>query len=349
MGYFHAVSTLRFDVILDDLPGFRADAVLGDSVFGVLIEPRDLRRLRASLMDIARVTAANPTRRGILVLDGPQISEPRLAEEWAGARAVIRPEVFKRLAMVVHHEGKPPRADESLTAEERDQIATAVEHERGHAVRKIGGRSEAFFDILRPLLIGWFRRSGPLTSKELSAQTGFSYPTISNALRELEPYLLRAFPKDAWFRLVAQAEIVRFTQAFTDPSMRPRSPEVLLQRFRELKRSDIAVGGVLGARHYLPGLDLVGTPRLDLVVHSMRPGGSHEFLRKLDPALKPAKRGEPARVFVHTLCRPVTFFQESGDGIVWADEVECLLDLHEARLESQALEFLERLAPKSNP
>jgi hypothetical protein len=149
--------------------------------------------------------------------------------------------------------------------------------------------------------------------------------------------------------LVAQAEIVRFTQAFTDPSMRPRSPEVLLQRLRELKRSDIAVGGVLGARHYLPGLDLVGTPRLDLVVHTLRPEGSHEFLRKLDPALKPAKRGEPARVFVHTLCRPVTLFQESGDGVVWADEVECLLDLHEARLESQALEFLERLAPKSNP
>ena len=356
MWQIHAVSTLRFDVMLEDPPGFRAGAVLGDSFFEVLLEPRDLRRLRASLMDVARVTAANPTRRGILVLDRPQISAPRLADEWAGARVVIRPEVFKRLAMVVYHEGKPPQADESLTPGERDQIAAIVKHERGQEVRKVGGRSEAFFDILRPLLVAWFRRSGPLTSKELSAQTGFSYPTISSALRELEPYLLRhsdrrvelrAFPKDAWFRLVAQAKIVRFTQAYADPSMRPRSPEVLLQRLRELNRSDIAVGGVLGARHYLPGLDLVGTPRLDLVVHTLRPGGSHEFLRKLDPALKPAKRGEPARVFVHSLCRPVTFFQESGDGIVWADEVECLLDLHEARLESQALEFLERLTPKS--
>ena len=352
------MNTLRFGVLLDDLPGFRADAVLGDSIFEVLTEPRDLRRLRASLMDVARVTAGRPERRGILVLDGPQISEPRLTDEWAGARAVIRPEVFRRLALVVHREGEPPQADESLTPDERDHIAAIVEHERGQTVRKMGGRSEAFFDILRPLLIGWIRRSGPLTSKELSEQTGFSYPTLSNALRELEPYLvrhsdrrveLRAFPKDAWFRLVAQAEIVRFTQAYADPSMRPRSPEVLLQRLRELKRSDIAVGGVLGARHYLPGLDLVGTPRLDLVVPAMRPDGSHDFLRKLDPALKPAKRGEPARVFVHTLCRPVTFFQRGDDGIVWADEVECLLDLHEARLESQALEFLERLAPKSSP
>jgi hypothetical protein len=45
----------------------------------------------------------------------------------------------------------------------------------------------------------------------------------------------------------------------------------------------------------------------------------------------------------------VTFFQKSDDGMVWADEVECLLDLHEARLESQALEFLELLTPQSKP
>jgi len=350
------VSALRFDVLLDDQPGFRADAVLGDSIFEVLLEPRDLRRLRASLLDIARFSAGQPGRRGILVLADPHISEPRLSDEWAGARAVIRHEVFKRLAMVVYHEGKPPQMNGSLTPEERDHITAVVEHERSHAVRRIGGRSEAFFDILRPLLVAWFRRSGPLATKKLSEQSGFSYPTISNALRELDPYLvrhsdrrveLRAFPKDAWFRLVAQVENVRSTTAFADPSMRPRSPEILLQRLEELNRSDIAVGGVLGARHYLPALDLVGTPRLDLVVHNPRPEGSHEFLRKLDPALKPAQRGEPARVFVHSLCRPVSFFQQGDDGMIWADEVECLLDLHEARLESQALEFLERLTPKS--
>lgn len=161
------MSTLRFDVSLDDPPGFRADAVLGDSIFEVLLEPRDLRRLRASHMDVARLTAGNSKRRGILVLADPQISERRLFDEWTGARAVIRPEVFKRLAMFVYREGKPPQADETLKPEERDHIAAVVEHERGLSVHKVGGRSEAFFDILRPLLIAWFRRSGPLTSKEL--------------------------------------------------------------------------------------------------------------------------------------------------------------------------------------
>ena len=53
------MSALRFDVLLEDQPGFRADAVLGDSIFEVLLEPRDLRRLRASLMDVARLAAGN--------------------------------------------------------------------------------------------------------------------------------------------------------------------------------------------------------------------------------------------------------------------------------------------------
>ena len=72
-------------------------------------------------------------------------------------------------------------------------------------------------------------------------------------------------------------------------------------------------------------------------------GDVAKILRQLDPALKPAKRGELSRVAIHTLYRPMSFFQEDAAASLWADEVECLLDLHEARLESQAAEFLERL------
>ena len=134
-----------------------------------------------------------------------------------------------------------------------------------------------------------------------------------------------------------------------DPSGRPRPPEVLVDRLRDLGRNDIAVSGVLGARRYLPGLDLVGSPRLDLVVQARRFGGPPTFLRRLDPALKPAGRGEPCQVVVHTLFRPDPFFSHPENGIRWADEVECLLDLHEMRLESQALEFVERLTPTPKP
>ena len=59
-----------------------------------------------------------------------------------------------------------------------------------------------------------------------------------------------------------------------------------------------------------------------------------------------AESGEPCQVVVHTLFRTESFFSTVENGVRWADEVECLLDLHEARLESQALEFLTRLSPK---
>lgn len=352
------MSNLHFGPRLDDLPGFRPDAALGDTVFEVLVDPRDLRRLRASLMELGRISSTNTGRRAVLILDEPQISDERLHEEWQGTQTLFRPEILDRITLVIRREDNPVQVIGSLSDEEQDSIEEVVDHERQHSFRPMRRPAEAFFDILRVLLVHWFRQSGPLTSKELAEQTGFTYPTIANALERLEPHLtrhsdrrveLRSFPKDAWFKLVAQAEKVRASKGYTDRSGRPRSPEVLLKRLRELGREDIAVAGVLGARHYLPGLDLVGTPRLDLVINARRFAGPPNFLRRLDPALKPAERGEPCQVVVHTLFRPEPIFSLPEDGIRWADEVECLLDLHEARLETQALEFLDRLSPKSKP
>lgn len=350
------MDTLRFGVLLEDLPGFEADAVLGNSIFEVLVGPRDMRRLRASLVDVARGLGGLRERRGILVLDEPQVRESRLREEWASIQSIFRPEILHRLAVVIHREGVPDQVFGQLDSQEQESIPAIIEHARRHELRPVRRPSEAFFDILRLLLVHWFRKSGPLTSKDLCAQSGFSYPTVAAALAKLDPVLirhsdrrieLRSFPRDAWFKLVAQAEKVRTSQGYADRSGRPRPPEALVDRLRELGRDDIAVAGVLGARHYLPGLDLIGTPRLDLVVHCGKARAPNDFLRRLDPALKPVEQGEPPQVVVHTLYRPEAFFTRSGKGGVWADEVECLLDLHEMRLEAQALEFVERLTPKS--
>jgi hypothetical protein len=342
---------------LEGLPGFRADALIGHTVFEVLADPRDLRRVRSAIMELAKSLTGESRFRGVLILDEPQIGDERLREEWLGIESLFRPEVMERITLVVRRENFPELVMGSLTAMERNSIAPVIERARERSTRLIRRPSEAFFEILRVLLVHWFRKSGPMTSKELAEETGFSYPTIANALERLEPTLhrhsdrrieLSAFPKEAWFKLVAQADKARSSQGFMDPSGRPRSPEVLLDRLRELDRDDIAVAGIPGARHYLPGLDLTGTPRLGLVVHARPSGGPPTFLRRLDPALKPAGRGEPCQVVVHTLFRPESFFSTPENGIRWADEVECLLDLHEMRLESQALEFVERLSPKPN-
>lgn len=350
------MNTLRFDVPFDDPPGFKADAVLGETVFAVLVEPKDLRRFRASLLEIAHNAGAHPARRGILVLDGPRITEDRLIGEWQGLRKVFQPEILRRLTMVIHREGTPDRISGELSSEDRESINAVVQHARLHSLKGVRRRPEIFFDILRILINQWIRRAGPLTSGLLAEMAACTYPTIASALETLKKYLIRhsdrrvelkAFPKDEWFRLVANADKVRQTLRFADRSGQPRSIESLLARLQKLRPEGVSVAGVPGARRLDPSLDLVGIPRLDLTVHCRTKNLDTGFLRQLDPGLKPARHDEPSRVVIHTLRQARVFFETDAEGVLWADPVECLLDLHEMRLESQASEFLKFLFPKT--
>lgn len=358
------MSELKYEVSMGNLPGFRADAVLGDSVFTVLADARELRRLRSSLIEMGRF--ADLGKHSILILDEPQISHDRLSAEWAGIQCLFQSRILERLTLCVRRENdRIETLGCKLSKEEEGAIDEVSAYARQLSLRPSRRPTEASFDILRVLLVHWLRKNGPLTSKDLSLETGFSYPTIARTLNDLEPYLrrhsdrrveLNSFPKEAWLKLVAQIEKVRGSRGYTVRSGRARPPEALMERLKEdclrnLCHNAVAVGGTFGARHYLPGIDLVGNSRLDLIVdaHSGRvqkPIAIDTIIRKLDPALKPAERGEPCQVVVHTLYRQKSFFTEANDGTLYADEVECLLDLHEARLEQQALEFLEKLTPR---
>lgn len=358
------MSNLEYDVTMNNLPGFRADAVLGDSVFEVVVDARDVRRLRSSLVEMGHIACQG--KHSILILDDPQISNDRLSAEWNSIQSLFQPHILKRLTLYVRHKKDLSQTlGCKLSEKEESSIDGVAQYAREVSARPSRRHSEAGFEILRVMLIHWLRKDGPLTSKELAIETGYSYPTIANALDQLEPHLrrlsnrsveLQSFPKDAWLKLVAQIEKVRGSRGYTDRSGRPRPPEALIDRLKEdsvrnLCHSAVAVGGTFGARHYLPGIDLFGNPRLDLIVDAhggrgSRPVAIDTLVRKLDPALKPAERGEPCQVVVHTLYRQKSFFTEANDGMLYADEVECLLDLHAARLEQQALEFLEKLTPR---
>jgi hypothetical protein len=183
------------------------------------------------------------------------------------------------LALVIHQKGIPDHVIGHLGTQDQDSVSDIIEHVRQNAYRPQRRPAEAFFDILRLLMVHWFRNAGPLTSKALCSESGFSYPTVAASLEQLERYVirrsdrrveLRSFPRDAWFKLITQAEKVRSSAGYADRSGKPRPPVIMVERLRELGRNDIAVAGVLGARHYLPGLDLIGTPRLDLVVHGKK-------------------------------------------------------------------------------
>ena len=332
---------------------YEVDAEIGDSLFEVKTGVDSHRTLNPALVKLAYTLGERPGFRGFLVLADSAITEPRLQAEWLRATKILRPDVLERLHLCVVKDGHVQGVPATPDAETQRTIMEVVEKERTAIASPHSSRStEPFYDILRILINQWFKQAGPLTSRWLAEAAGRTYPTVASALEKLEKYLVRhsdrrvelkAFPKDEWSRLVANADKVRQTLRFADHSGQPRSIESLVSRFERVRTDDIAIGGVLGARRRYPALDLIGTPRLDLTIHCRTRKLDLAFLRQLDPALKPASYDEPARLVIHTLRYPHIFFEKAPDGSVWADPVECLLDLHEMRLESQAKEFLTHL------
>jgi len=355
------METLRYEHPIENFPGFRADAVWGDSIFEVLVEPRDARRLRTTLMDLARaVISSDKVQRAVLVLEEPGITGSRLHEEWQGAASVIRPEIFSRLSAVIRQSGKwsgiplPPIVSEVPVLEE------ILQHELSRHPAGASRTAEAYYEILRILIHQWLLGRGPLSIGSLMEISGASHPTVSRSMERLDYCLkrhsdrsveLRIFPRDEWARLVAVSDDVRATVRFVDRSGQSRTPESLLRRLHQLGRQDLAVGGVWGAKHYQPSLDLIGNPRLDLSIHSGRKAPDLSFVERIDPALEKATRRDASPTLViHTIRRAESLFQPDENNLPWADPVECLLDLHEARLESQALEFLKSFpATKGQP
>jgi hypothetical protein len=153
-------------------------------------------------------------------------------------------------------------------------------------------------------------------------------------------------PRDEWARLFALSGEARSVMRFADRSGQPEAPAALLRRLGKAAPDGVAVGGVAGARHYHPELDLVGLPRLDLSVHAPTRDVEIGFVARLDPALKQVKDpAEPAQLVLHFVRHEDPLFTTNPGGLPWADPVECLLDLNEAGLEAQALEFLDAATP----
>ena len=335
---------------------YEVDAEVGDALIEVKIGVDSQRTLSGAMMRLAFALGERPGSRGFLALVDSSITVPRLQEEWNRAAQVIRPEIHHRLNVCIQQGTRFVGIPDDPDADTQSILAEVVEKERGaiHGHRS-PRTSEPFYDILRILINQWIKRAGPLTSRWLGEAAGCTYPTVASALEKLGKYLIRhsdrrvelkAFPKDEWFRLVANGDKVRQTLRFADHSGQPRSVESLVSRIQKLRPEGVAIAGVLGARRLYPPLDLIGTPRLDLTLYCHGRQPDIGFLRQLDPALKTAGREEPARLAIHLVRYPHRFSETDAADVLWADPVECLLDLHEMWLESQALEFLQALTPK---
>ncbi len=313
-----------------------------------------VRNVRAGLLGLAYALQSHPDHRGLLVLAGTNITAARLEKEWDLAQQTLRPKWIERLGIVVFQDGNFSGYPELPPPAFLARLEEVVRHETNHAGRRMP-RADFFSEILKVLIHDWLLKKESMTSGRLQEIVGCTYPTTAKALAKLSPYLQRNsdrsialdnFPRSAWSALLARGDDVRQTTRFIDRSGQQRTPENFARRLVKLGRNDLAVGGVLGARSHYPKLDLAGTPRVDLTVHCPGARLDLDFISRIDPGLSPASSAsEPAALVVHVLRRKEAWFTPMPEGGWRADPVECLLDLHEARLETQAAEFFNAIAP----
>ncbi|MEI7946512.1 MAG: hypothetical protein WCJ02_07440 [bacterium] len=329
------------------------DAHIGNALVEVKFGVDALRTLRTSLMQVAYPVSENPATHGYVVLADSPIAESRVRDEWSRAATVLRSDVLNRLTICLQERGRFIGIPHDPDAETQKMLNSVIEAERGKTNTT---RTDYSYVILKLLIHQWLTSGLPVTADSLARTAGCFYPAVARALAPLGSLLertsdrrvsLRWFPKEEFLRLLAVADRARSTVRFEDQSGQPRSAEFHLRRLEKLKLPGLAIGGVLGAKHYFHDLDLVGAPRLDLSVHC--PGRRMDlgFITKLDPALRRVSDPlKPACLVVHAVRHADALFTPRDGGLAWADPVECLLDLYEARLDMQATQFLAALQEK---
>jgi hypothetical protein len=331
------------------------DAEVGHRLIEVKIKAAGVRGIRMGIMQLSYALAKRPETEGILVLSDPGITDQRLQEEWVRASAVLRADVVNRLTLCTESGGRVSGITRSIDTDLKGILLDIVEKERAKIGPRIN-RADASFVISKILMHEWLTKGGFVSANWLGRISGYTYPTVAKAIEELgsriergpdRSFRLRWFPQEEFARLVALADRARATARYGDSSGQPRSPEAHLARLERLSIPGLAIGGVLGAKHYDPDLDLIGTPRLDISLHARNPRTDLDFIEKLDPGLKRINDPlQPASVVIHTVYHADPLFVPRRGGLHWADPVECLLDLHDARLDVQAGQFLEALRKK---
>ena len=330
----------------------QVDAQIGDLVIEVKARPRGARQLLDGLWQVATYLSEAPDLKGLLVLYKPRLAQERIQAEQRQAENILRSDLSQRIRWVVVGDRELRDFPRDLGPQVRDAVADEIAR-RERKRRTSPDRGFASLAVLHVLLDRWLRSGGPMHTKELMETVGCSYPTAAAALEEFQEDLTRGsdrrielsrWPRLPWLRYIGVQEKARGTERYVDRSGSPRAATDLVRRLEKLGRHDIAVGGVLGALHHVESLDIVGTPTLALTLHDPDGTAGNAFVERLDPALaRSESREETPLVVVHRQRMQRFLATDRVAGALWADPVDCLLDLHEAGLEGLAEQFRSAL------
>lgn len=354
--WWHSEFSTADDESVDFLSRDRRTAVqVKEMIFGT-------RGLYSVVIPLAIFLERNPkVERACLVLNQTRMSLRRLKEEWQLVKRLLRSDIAERLCLIaVEYDETWVDPDDPYTrkiARSFERTAPDRSGVKGETLPQLP--RQKVYEVWKVLLGRWLLREKPIAVGELIMQVGCSYPTVRKALAEPAIRLavqttsnraveLKAFPHEAWRELVALSTSRRTSVRFRDQSGEKPSVLGLLKRLERDSPSSLALGGVVAARHWHPGFDLHGTPRLDLVCHAPTGKADLDFVRQLDPALtRVDDRSDSAVLVIHGLIRAAPLFVAGKEqGIPWADPVETALELYDLALTPQANEMLTYLRPE---
>lgn len=303
-------------------------------------------------MQLAYALKEREDATGYLVLSDSRVTKQSIEGEWKRAMTVLNTDIGNRIVISLEKDGELQGVTRPLDPETQTVITDVLHKERARSGPFVN-RSDAAFVVTKVLINQWLASGEAVTTTWLTESCGYSYPTVARVIQGLGSLIerlpnrkvrLRYFPDEEYLRLIANSDRARATARYVDASGDQRSPERHLHRLERIKPKGVAIGGVFGAKHYFADLDIVGAPRLDLSFHVRDSGADIDFINKLDPALKRSDDPHrPASVVVHQVYHADSLFSKRDGGLAWADPIECLLDLHDARLEMQAKQLLDAL------
>ncbi len=320
----------------------------GPVTIHVIQHLRNVRDLRSLMLEAAFALQDEGLRHYVCLLHDCALKKKRLKLEFDSFQGVIRDDIKNRISFVTVN------TDDDLRQADRVVLDITELHDRYRDALLVKPKASSREDVIGGLIQRRLMKMPPINPRDLAAQTGASLTTVYSAVNDYKQcierdqegalYLARFGTRDweRWLSAVADWPKVKFV----DRSGAPRSPDKLSNLITKMGRSDVAIGGVLGAMKHYPELDITAAPHLDLVVHGS-PNSDLSFIKELDPGLELADPREKfPLVIVHFVNQPANEFETSNNGKVYASLPQCLADMWGAGLTHQVEDVLENLRLK---
>lgn len=301
---------------------------------------KNTRELRTLLLEAAYALQERPAgSEAHIYLLHCTLAKKRVAMEFDQFKQIALPKIGRRIKL---HDTRLPAEREMVLS--RDAAVAASDLSRKPSTAS----QEA---VVAYLLQRYIESLPGVSVNTIAEQTQASLPTIYKVLKtyghcvdkdpEKKTLRLRSFGQNDWQHWIQRSNQLSSVY-FIDRSGAPRSASRLVKGLAQLKREDIAVGGLMGAIRHLPALDATASPQLDILVHGTR-RTDLSFITEIDPGLE-LHEGRPdmAHVVVHFIDRPTSLFVGHG-GQLWGALPDCIANMQKAGLTHQVNDALRLL------